>query len=69
VCVGCCGGNAGFVTVVVVACCNGRSRLTGSCSPSSTPPRNHQVRELLSSFGTIRILELIKDKETGNSKG
>ena len=28
-----------------------------------------QCRELLSSFGTIKTFDLVKDKETGNSKG
>jgi len=34
--------------------------------PSPVPPK---VRELLQSFGAIRIMELIMDKETGKSKG
>lgn len=28
-----------------------------------------QVTELLSSFGTVKMLELVKDRETGQSKG
>lgn len=42
---------------------------------SNTPPHTYthiyarQVRELVQSFGEIKILELITDKETGKSKG